>query len=42
MCQFELATELGYVTIEELQNLEIQYEEIARMLSGLRKSKIRV
>ena len=41
MCQFELATEFGYVTIEELQKLEVQYEEIARMLSGLRKSKFR-
>ena len=42
MCQLELSEELGYITIKDLQNLEVQYEEIARMLSGLRKSKIRV
>jgi four helix bundle protein len=40
MCQLELSEELGYITIKDLQNLEVQYEEIARMLSGLRKSKI--
>lgn len=40
MCQLELSDELGYITIKDLQNLEVQYEEIARMLSGLRKSKI--
>ena len=40
MCQLDLSEELGYITIKDLQNLEVQYEEIARMLSGLRKSKI--
>ena len=40
MCQLELSEELGYITIKDLQNLEVQYEEIARMLLGLRKSKI--
>ena len=41
MCQLELSEELGYITIKDLQNLEVQYEEIARMLSGLRNSKMR-
>ena len=42
MCQFELAADFGYITTEELKNLEVQYEEIAKMLSGLRKSKLKV
>ena len=42
MCQLELAADFGYITTEELKNLEVQYEEIAKMLSGLRKSKLKV
>lgn len=41
MCQLELATEFGYITIQDLQHIEKQYEEIARMLSGLRKAKLK-
>ena len=41
MCQLELAADFGYITIGELKNLETQYEEIAKMLSGLRRSKLR-
>ena len=40
-CQLELAADFGYITIGELKNLETQYEEIAKMLSGLRRSKLR-
>ena len=41
MCQLELAADFEYITIGELKNLETQYEEIAKMLSGLRRSKLR-
>ena len=39
MCQLELAQELGYITQNQLKELEDEYQTIARMLSGLRKSK---
>ena len=39
MCQLELAQELGYITLNQLKDLEDEYQAIARMLSGLRKSK---
>ena len=42
MCQLELAADFGYITMEDLNTLEVQYEEIAKMLSGLRKSKLKV
>ena len=39
MCQLELSQELGYITLNQLKDLEDEYQTIARMLSGLRKSK---
>jgi four helix bundle protein len=39
MCQLELAQELGYITQNQLKELEDEYQTIAQMLSGLRKSK---
>ena len=39
MCQLELSQELGYITLSQLKDLEDEYQTIARMLSGLRKSK---
>lgn len=42
MCQLELAADFGYITMEDLNTLEVQCEEIAKMLSGLRKSKLKV
>lgn len=41
MCQLELAQELNYITQNQLGELEEQYQGIAQMLSGLRKSKQR-
>ena len=39
MCQLELSQELGYISLSQLKDLEDEYQTIARMLSGLRKSK---
>ena len=39
MCQLELSQELGYITQNQLKELEDEYQTIAQMLSGLRKSK---
>ena len=36
--QFEIAEELGYITTEERISIDKLIEEIARLLSGLRKS----
>jgi four helix bundle protein len=38
--QFEIAEELGYITTEERLSIDKVIEEIARLLSGLRKSFI--
>ena len=38
--QFEIAEELGYITTEERLSIDKIIEEIARLLSGLRKSFI--
>lgn len=38
--QFEIAEELGYITTEERLSIDNVIEEIARLLSGLRKSFI--
>ena len=39
MCQLELATELNFITEEQLIESEEQIKTIAQMLSGLRTSK---
>ena len=31
MCQLELAADFGYITMEDLNTLEVQYEEIANL-----------
>jgi len=36
-CQLRLASELGYVSAETIENIRPKFEEIARMLSGFRK-----
>ena len=38
ICQVRLAQRLGYLTEENLDKLQIDAEELARMLSGLRNS----
>lgn len=38
MCQLEIAKELHYITSEELQLQDQNITEIAKMLTGLRKS----
>lgn len=40
MCQIEIAYELRFVTLEQLQKVEELYRGIAQMLSGLRKSRM--
>lgn len=40
MCQIELAKELDFINQEQLIKIESKYVEIAKMLSGLRNSKI--
>ena len=36
--QFEIAEELNYITTDERTSIDVLVEEIARLLSGLRKS----
>lgn len=36
LCQLEIAKELHYINNEELINIELQVQEIARLLSALR------
>lgn len=36
--QFEIAEELNYITTDERISIDVLVEEIARLLSGLRKS----
>ncbi|MBR4155827.1 MAG: four helix bundle protein [Bacteroidales bacterium] len=38
--QFEIAEDLGYITTNERISIDILIEEIARLLSGLRKSYV--
>ncbi len=38
MCQLEIAYDLNYITLEELQKMEIYVSEISKMLSGLHTS----
>ena len=40
MCQIEIACELRFVTLEQLQKVDELYRGIAQMLSGLRKSRM--
>lgn len=37
-CQLQLAHNLGYISTETLENIRPKFEEIAKMLSGFRKS----
>lgn len=41
MSQLEMAQELNYITQNQLEQMENQYKNIAQMLSGLRKSKLK-
>lgn len=36
--QFEIAEDLGYISMQERYNVDKLVEEIARLLSGLRNS----
>ncbi len=36
-CQLTLAEDLGYLTSETMANIRPEFEEVAKMLSGLRK-----
>lgn len=38
--QFEIAEELNYITTEERISIDVLVDEIARLLSGLKKSYI--
>lgn len=38
LCQMELSQDLGYITIEEYNQVEKRIETIAKLLSGLRSS----
>ena len=38
MCQLEIAYDLNYITLEELQKMESYVSEISKMLSGLHTS----
>ena len=40
-CQMDVAKRLGYISDEELTNLDQECVELARMLSGLRSSILR-
>ncbi len=37
-CQLDIAKKLGYIEADELHEFDIECDEIARMLSGLRSS----
>ena len=36
--QFEIAEELGYITMDERMSMDLLIEEVARLLSGLQNS----
>lgn len=38
MCQFEIAHQLGYITLEDLKSQETKVAELAKMMIGLRKN----
>ena len=40
LCQMIFAYELGYIDAEELRTLRQSIDELARMLSGLKKSRL--
>lgn len=40
MCQMIFATELGYISPEELASVRQSIEELARMISGLKNSRL--
>lgn len=37
-CELQIACDLGYITIEQLDALRPQFTDVAKMLSGLRNS----
>ena len=37
-CQLQLAVEVGYIPAESIEQLRPKFEEVAKMLSGFRKS----
>ena len=37
-CELQTASDLGYIQTEQLEALRPQFTEVAKMLSGLRKS----
>ena len=39
MCQLEIAYDLGYITNEQLNDLETEVKTVAQLLSGLKRSK---
>lgn len=41
-CQFEISVELGYITLEQFDNIELQIQNIAKLLSGLRAKRIEI
>lgn len=38
MCQLEIASQIGYINLEQMQEQERLISEIAKMLLGLRKT----
>ena len=42
LCQMEISVDLGYVSELEFQKIEKLIETVAKLLSGLRKSLVRV
>lgn len=42
MCQIEIARNLGYISDQQLQPIEEQVRILGKLLSGLRKSKIKM
>ena len=35
-CQLQIANDLGYISIEQLNDININIEKLAKLLSGLR------
>ncbi len=40
-CQLDISCDLGYITIEEFESINIDIIKIAKQLSGLRSLRIR-
>ena len=38
-CQLDIATDLGYISDEELQNVEKQLEKVAALIAGMRNQR---